>query len=125
MEGRVSEIAPIIDAGSRTYVVKIDLPGSRRELRSGIFGRASFEGAPQKALMIPSGAISHSGQLESVWVEEQETARLRLLTTGQNSNGQTTILSGLRAGDKVIYPAPAALQEGAPLEVSGVSEVQR
>lgn len=121
LNGRVSEIAPVVDANSRSYLVKIDLPAAPN-LRSGLFGRASFEGPPQKVLAIPRGAISQSGQLESVLVVEQGIAGRRLITAGQSWNGQTEVLSGLHPGDKVIYPVPAGLREGTPVEARPAPE---
>ena len=41
IEARVSEIVPSVDAASRAFVVKIDLPGIPN-LRSGVYGKAQF-----------------------------------------------------------------------------------
>src|SRR5260370_19145494 len=41
-DAQVSEIVPAVDAASRAYIVKIDLPNTPA-LRSGIFGRAMFQ----------------------------------------------------------------------------------
>src|ERR1022692_1859633 len=41
-DARVSEIVPAVDAASRAYTVKIDLP-VLPAIRSGVFGRASFQ----------------------------------------------------------------------------------
>ncbi len=41
LTARVSEIVPAVDAASRAYIVKIDLP-ALPNLRSGMFGRAWF-----------------------------------------------------------------------------------
>lgn len=121
VDGRVSEIAPVVDVGSRSYMVKIDLPAIPK-LRSGLFGRASFESRPQKMIAIPAAAISRNGQLESVFVIEQGIAERRLVTSGRNWRGQTEILSGLHPGDQLIYPVPAGLGDGAPVEVSRAPE---
>ena len=43
LEARVSEIVPAVDAASRSYTVKIDLPALQPALRSGVFGRARFQ----------------------------------------------------------------------------------
>ena len=42
IDARVSEIVPAVDAASRAYTVKIDLPAVPA-LRSGVFGRAVFQ----------------------------------------------------------------------------------
>jgi hypothetical protein len=42
---------------------------------------------------------------------------MRMITTGESRDGQTQILSGLDAGDKVIHPRPGGLTDGARIEV--------
>jgi RND family efflux transporter MFP subunit len=123
VDGRVSEVAPVVDVGSRSYMVKIDLPAIPK-LRSGLFGRASFESRPQKMIAIPAAAISRNGQLESVFVVEQGVVELRLITAGRNWGGRAEILSGLHPGDQLIYPVPAGLREGKPVEVRPAPEVR-
>jgi RND family efflux transporter MFP subunit len=116
LSARVSEIVPAVDASSRAYTVKIDLPAIP-ELRSGIFGRAYFPMGTNSVLAIPSAAMIERGQLQSVYVVEDGTARDRLITTGRRSNGAVEVLSGLSAGEKVVAPVPAQLADGSKVEV--------
>src|SRR6266536_2330440 len=85
LEARVSEIVPAVDAASRAYTVKIDLP-TLASLRSGVFGRAAFQLASRSLLAIPAGAVTERGQLQSVLVADNGVARARLITTGQKVN---------------------------------------
>jgi hypothetical protein len=105
-----------VDAASRSYTVKIDLP-SLPTLRSGAFGRASFSLGSRSSLAIPMGAVTVRGQLQSVMVAENGIAHTRLITAGQQSKDQTEVLSGLTAGESVIYPVPPGLSDGAAVEV--------
>ena len=73
---------PAVDAASRTYTVKIDLPASP-QLRSGMFGRALFAVGARPVLAVPAAAVIERGQLQSVMVAEDGAARTRLVTTGQ------------------------------------------
>ncbi|MBI3473801.1 MAG: efflux RND transporter periplasmic adaptor subunit [Candidatus Solibacter usitatus] len=116
--GQVSEIVPAIDAASRSFVVKIDLPAAPA-LRSGIFGRARFPSAPRQALWIPAGALAEQGQVESVFVVEDGAARTRLVTTGGRAEGRIEILSGLGPSDRVISPRPAGLRDGRKVKADG------
>jgi RND family efflux transporter MFP subunit len=116
VNARVGEIVPAVDAASRAYIVKIDLP-AEAQLRSGMFGRAAFPLGAQPALAIPAAAVVERGQLQSVFVVENGEAHSRLITAGRRSNGAVEALSGLTAGEKVVSPAPAGLQDGARLEV--------
>jgi RND family efflux transporter MFP subunit len=115
LEARVSEIVPAVDAASRSYTVKIDLP-SLPTLRSGAFGRVSFSLGSRSPLTIPVGAVTARGQLQSVLVAENGVAHTRLITAGQQSKDQVEVLSGLNAGEMVIFPVPPGLSDGAAVE---------
>jgi RND family efflux transporter MFP subunit len=113
-EARVSEIVPAVDAASRSYTVKIDLPAVPT-LRSGAFGRALFSLGSRSPLTIPAAAVTERGQLQSVLVAENGVAHTRMITTGQKATDQMEVLSGLTAGEKVIYPVPPGLSDGAAI----------
>jgi len=112
----VSEIVPSVDAASRTYIVKIDLP-AMPNLRSGMFGRAMFPLGTRKVATIPPPAMVEHGQLQSVFVIEDGCARTRLITTGERRQGAVEVLSGLSEGEKLVSPVPAGLTDGARVEV--------
>lgn len=113
---RVSEIVPAVDAASRSYIVKIDLPASP-QLRSGMFGRAVFPLGAQSVTAIPAQALTERGQMQSVFVVEDNVVRARLVTTGRRTPDFVEVLSGLTAGEKVVLPVPQGLQDGAGVEV--------
>jgi membrane fusion protein, multidrug efflux system len=114
--GTVSEIVPLVDAASRSCTVKLDLPAAGN-LRAGLFGRALFPDGQHGVVAVPRDAVAEHGQLESVLVVEDGFARSRLITTGTQAGSQVTALSGLHAGEKLIYPVPVGLQDGMPVEV--------
>jgi RND family efflux transporter MFP subunit len=116
LNARVSEVVPAVDAASRSSIVKIDLPAIP-QLRSGMFGRAFFPLGSRTVVVVPASAMVERGQLQSVFVAEEGTARTRLVTTGQRAKDAVEVLSGLSAGEKIVTPIPAGLQDGARLEV--------
>ncbi len=116
LEARVAEIVPAVDAASRAFLVKLDLPRVPG-LRSGVFGRAVFSEGTQEVLTVPAGAVRVQGQLRSVLVAEGSVARSRLLTAGREREGQVEVLSGLNPGERVIFPLPEKLTDGARVEV--------
>jgi multidrug efflux system membrane fusion protein len=116
LNARVSEIVPSVDAASRTYLVKLDLPAAPG-LRTGMFGRAIFPLGMQKVVAVPLAALMERGQLQSVFVVEDGVAHTRLVTTGRRTGGAVELLSGLTAGEKVVLPVPTGLQDGAKVEV--------
>jgi membrane fusion protein, multidrug efflux system len=112
----IVEILPSVDAAARTGTVKIDLP-QIPDLRSGLFGRARFDTGTHKVLTVPTASVVTRGQVQSVLVAENNTARARLVTLGGSTNDQAEVLSGLNPGDKVIVPIPPGLSDGSPIEV--------
>ena len=116
LTARVSEIVPAVDAASRAYTVKIDLP-ALANVRSGMFGRAWFPMVSRKVVTVPAPAVMEHGQLESVYVIDGGLARNRLITTGKRRPEAVEVLSGLSAGEKVINPIPPGLADGARVEV--------
>jgi RND family efflux transporter MFP subunit len=113
---RVAEVVPSVDAATRTGTVKIDLP-SLPELRSGLFGRALFDTGGRKVLTAPSAGVVEQGQLQSVFIAENNFAHMRLVTIGTKMKDRVEVLSGLNQGDRVIVPIPASLADGALIEV--------
>jgi RND family efflux transporter MFP subunit len=116
LNARVSEIVPSVDAASRTYIVKLDLPATP-QLRTGMFGRAIFPLGMQKVVAVPLAALMERGQLQSVFVVEDSVAHTRLVTTGRRTSDAVEVLSGLNAAEKVVLPVPVGLQDGARVEV--------
>ena len=116
--GRVEEIEPVAEAGSRTSLIRIGLAaGAARGLRSGLFGRAFFSHGRQDLLAVPPEAVVRKGQLTSVFVISEGVARQRLVTLGRPLDGRREVLSGLAAGDQMVISDPASLVDGSPVEV--------
>jgi RND family efflux transporter MFP subunit len=112
--GRVAEITPSIDPFTRSFIAKINLPAVP-ELRAGMFGRAAFNGSKHEALMVPESAVLERGQIQSVYVLEQDVARLRLVTVGETRDNRREILSGLTTGEKIVVAPPPLLSDGSRL----------
>jgi RND family efflux transporter MFP subunit len=102
LKGKVVEIVPAADPASRSFLVKVEVP-SDPALRSGLFGRAQFTKGVRAALLIPRTAIVERGQLQGIYVLDQNRiAGLRYITLGKPSAQQVEILAGLEAGEMLI-----------------------
>jgi HlyD family secretion protein len=59
----------------------------------------------ENALKVPAGALFRNGTQWACFVVQDGRAQLRALQTGNSSATETQVLTGLKAGDKVIlYP---------------------
>lgn len=111
----VSEIAPSASAGSRTFLVKLDLP-SADKLRAGQFGRVRIPVQERSVLLVPEEAVVRRGQIESVFVVEGDKARLRVVKTGRSMGDQVEILGGLSEGESVVVREAHVLTDGTVVE---------
>ncbi len=115
LAGKVSEIAPSASAGSRTFLVKLDLPPAEK-LRAGQFGRVRVPVRERPALLVAGDAVVRRGQIESVFVVDGGKARLRLVKTGRKMDGQIEILGGLSGGETVVVRDAHLLEDGSAVE---------
>lgn len=113
IEGRVAEVARAVDADSRAFLIKIDLPAGE-DVRSGQFGRANFSRPPRRGLTLPADAVTTRGQVTSVFVVDNGIARLRLVSVRGSE-----VLAGLDAGDVVIVNPPPGLTDGRRVSTGG------
>lgn len=116
LEGVVSEIAPAADPGSRTFLVKLDLPPAPG-LRTGQFGRVATPVGETTALRVPVSAVVQRGQMEIIFVVSDGKAQLRLVKTGKRLGEEVELVSGVEAGEKIVIEGAARLVDGQPVEI--------
>jgi Cu(I)/Ag(I) efflux system membrane fusion protein len=101
--GRVTAILPQADVESRTLTARIEVPNRGGHLRPGMFASVSFADRPQTALLVPSEVVIRTGTRDLVMLAEPggryRPAEVRV---GDSAGGQTEILAGLAAGEKVV-----------------------
>lgn len=115
--GTVAEVVPAVDPATRTQLVKIDLPQDAA-LRSGLFARARFTTGERQVISIPKDSLVRRGGMTGVYIADGNRAAFRLVELSDAQSGDTIeVLSGLKAGDRVIVLPPATLVEGSTLEV--------
>ncbi len=115
-QGTVAEIAPVADPRSRTVRVKINIEQAG-QLRTGQFARVSIPVQNTETLLVPASAIVPFGQMDRVYVAQENTARLRLVRTGERTRDMVEILAGLNPGDRVIVDNNKLLVNGQPLSI--------
>jgi RND family efflux transporter MFP subunit len=112
----VGEISPAADPGSRTFLVKCDLPPTVGR-RAGQFGRAAMPVGETSALRVPAAAVVQRGQMELLFVATNGHAQMRIVKTGRRVGAEVELVSGVDAGEAVIVENAAGLMDGQPVEV--------
>jgi RND family efflux transporter MFP subunit len=114
LPGTVVEVAPVADSATRTFLVKLDLP-STEGLRSGQFGRVIVPTGKGETLWVPASAVVPRGQMETVFVEVNQHAQLRLVRTGKRTAKEIELLAGISAGESVVVEGAEQLGDGQPI----------
>jgi RND family efflux transporter MFP subunit len=100
-EVTVDEIVPSADPGSRSFVVKVNLP-TQPNLYPGMFGRLLIRTGRRETLYIPQQAIAQFGQLEFVQLVTDQGVVRRYIRTGRAIKDQVEVLSGLQPGEQIV-----------------------
>ena len=118
LKGKVVQIVPAADPGSRSFVVKIELP-TDSGLRSGLFGRARFPRGERSSLLIPRTAVVERGQLQGVFVLDQnKVAGLRYVTLGKPLGTNVEVLAGLQRDERLVRNPGELELDGKRIEAS-------
>jgi RND family efflux transporter MFP subunit len=106
----ISEIVPEAQAESRSFQVKVTGP-CPPNVYSGMFGRIFIPLDDEEVLVVPPAAVSRVGQLEEVTVLEDGVPRRHVVQLGRSLPEGREVLSGLRAGEKVLVPSGSESRE--------------
>lgn len=116
----IDEIVPQADAPSRSLLVKASLPRTSG-LYEGMFGRLEIPAGARRHLCLAEAAIERIGQLEFVDVVRPDGAvERRYIKTGQvGMPGRIEVLSGLKAGERVVLHGPPVDEAPIASEATG------
>jgi multidrug efflux pump subunit AcrA (membrane-fusion protein) len=114
LRAHVTSVAPFADAGSRTAIVEAVVPNGNRRFLPGQYVTMAFTtGVRNDALTVPRDALDRLGGRTTVWVVADGLADRREVTVGLEDAERVEIVSGLRAGDRVVARGGDALYAGA------------
>jgi hypothetical protein len=68
------------------------------------------------ALRVPASAVVQRGQMELIFVVNDNQARLRLVKTGKRLGDEVELVSGVEAGEKIVAEGAVGLMDGQPVE---------
>lgn len=112
-QGTLVRTAEAIDPASRTLLVEVDLDNRKGELLPGALAQVHFKAPAVQTFIIPVSAIIFRRQGTQVGtVGSDNVAHLLPVTIGQDDGTTVQIVSGLKAGDRVIQDPPDSLIEG-------------
>jgi membrane fusion protein, multidrug efflux system len=127
-EGKLSAIEPQIAADTRNIRVQATLDNPEHILKPGMFATITVV-LPDKppVITVPETAVDYTLYGDAVFLisEKKEddgktnlTAVRTFVRAGKRVNGRAEILSGLKAGDRVVAVGQLKLQSGAAVTIS-------
>lgn len=117
-EGKVDRISPVVDAGTGTVKVTVEMQASGQRLKPGMFGRVSIlYDRHENALLLPKDALISEDAEQSVFVVKEGKASKIAVRTGFINSHYIEVLQGLNEGDEVVTTGQATLKDGAKVEV--------
>jgi len=123
MVGRISAIAPLVDADTRSVKLQATVANKGNRLRPGMFVNASV-GLPvrQQVMAIPSTAVLYAPYSDSVFVVEKKkddktgkeglVLRQQFVRLGAKRGDFVAVTSGLKAGETVVSTGVFKLRNG-------------
>lgn len=101
---RVKYIGTSVDPDSHRIAVRAEGANPDGLLKAGMYGTVTiYTGPGSTQIVVPEDAVIFEGETARVWIAgPRQTLALRYIRTGQTVDGMVEVLSGLRAGDRVV-----------------------
>ncbi len=120
--GKVMFINPVIDAGSRSAKVVVEVPNSDGALRDGAFATGRLVVGRRAGVLQVRKESLLNWNLETaraeVYVVTGDKAQKRVISTGMGTGVSVEVLSGVQPGEQVVTRGAFALRDGDRVVVS-------
>ena len=104
--GEVDQIVPEAESASRVFEVRVTGP-CPPGIYAGMFGRLYVPIGTRREIRVPSRAVKRVGQMETVFVLQEDGGLLRrFVQTGRaETDGTVEVLAGLQDGETIVADA--------------------
>lgn len=120
VRGEIVEVSPSSSLSGGQFMAKVALSEPHPTLLPGMFVRVLAQTSliGNKRIFIPKSALIHQGGLTGVYTPSlSDTAVLRWIRTGAETEDEVEVISGLSAGDKIIVKAEGKLYNGVTISI--------
>ena len=117
-EGRIDALLPDIDASTRTQTARIVLANPQRRLAPGMFAQVEFIASKEgsTSVLVPTEAVIATGTRSVVIVDDGKGRfRAQEVRTGDEAEGKTEVLDGLKDGETVVLSGQFLIDSEASL----------
>lgn len=122
IEGKVLSIAPSSDSRTQLYAVKIAIANQEGGIKPGMFAQVEIPTQTKaNVLTVKSEALVLKNGEYTIYAVEDDHAVAKLVVPGLDTGAEVEIVSGLKAGDKVIIKGQTLVDQGSKVKVVGGS----
>ena len=117
--GKVTRISPAVNAATRAFPFEAVVPNTDAALKPGTFSRVHIEsGKVDNILTLPYAALQYRYGVNRAFVVEGDRLGVRELQVGDRLGDRIEIVSGVKAGERVVLTDVDTLAEGMPVSVT-------
>jgi len=114
----VTRVSPIVDPGTGTFKITIEIRDETLRIKPGMFGRMSIVyDRHENVMQVPRSAVIDDMGTDTVFVVEDGKAVKRIVQTGYGEKGMIEIVDGLGDTDDVITVGQVGLKPDANVSV--------
>lgn len=117
--GKVTKIYPQTNAGTGTISVEVVIPNNNLEWVPGQVVKANRVSSNNKGILVPIEAVISNGSDPYVFKVVKGKAVKTNVTTGNLVDNKIHIVSGLKAGERIVVRGGELLLDGDPVETNG------
>lgn len=123
--GTIREVAPIADAATRTYTVKVSIP-ERTDVRLGMTAVVVLAHAGAgPAIRVPLSALYQNKGATAVWVIENGAVRMAPVQVGGVAGNDVMLASGVQPGQTIVTAGVNLLKPGQKVKVLSADVARR
>lgn len=103
INGVLSYVSPILDNTTKTLEVRADIPNKNFKIKPNMYAEMYVNTGIAHVLAIPTDAVEKFGDYNFAYVKiAPHTYEERKVETGKKNDQYTEVLSGIKAGEKVV-----------------------
>lgn len=116
-EGKIIRISPVVDAGTGTFKVTVEVRDKTLKLKPGMFTRVNIVyDTHENTVLAPKDTILEEDTESWVFLVKKGTASKTKVVTGYKDKTYVEILSGLKAGDTIVTTGLTTLKDGSKVK---------
>ena len=124
--GKIKRISPVVDPGTGTVKVTVEMRDPSRRLKPGMFARLNvIYDVRKNTLLVPKDAIMAEDKESAVFVVRDSLAFRQIIETGYVNTTHIEVLKGLAPQDTVVTTGKGSLKDSSKVEMVSAKLVKK